>query len=732
MDQFMDDLLKEFLVESNENLDRLDRDLVQLEKNPTDGQLLASIFRAVHTIKGTCGFLGFVKLESVTHVGESLLAKLRDGKLLLDTDITNALLELIDSIRKILSTIEKQANDGNEDWSALINKFSTLLEREEITAEKIASNKNTMTDDLPAGESIATSNAVRVDVSLLDHLMNLVGELVLSRNQMLEIMSTHIDSNSLMTVSQRLNSITSELQNGVMKTRMQPIGNVWKKFPRIVRDLSTACGKKVKLELFGEETELDKTLIEAIKDPLSHILRNSIDHGIELPEKRKAAGKPEEGLLQIKAFHESGKVNIEIIDDGGGISPEKVKEKALSKNLITIEQAANMSERELINLVFLPGFSTAETITNISGRGVGMDVVRTNIESINGMIDIQSQAGKGTTIIIKIPLTLAIIPALVVMCDQQRYAIPQTSVLELIRHNNGDSGKHVIEHFQGAPVYRLRGRLLPLVYLNHQLQITNDEANNGANNIVVVQINDNSFGLVVDKVNDMQEIVVKPLDKQLKGLPVYAGATIMGDGQVALILDLLHIAQQCHLISDKKKSLALLDQHETIEETKTEGEDLLLVHGQDLGRMIIPLTHISRLEEIPRSDIETINSQDVVQYRGKIMPLVHLATAIPDRRSKPRTPAEEEARRHEMMQVVVYTKDHTNVGIVISKVIDIIHQKLVAERPGSRQGISGCMIVGDFVVEILNVEEIVNADNASLWQNNHTNENTTSASGETL
>lgn len=716
----MDDVTKEFLVESNENLDRLDRDFVQLEKNPTDKNLLASIFRAIHTVKGTCGFLGFAKLESVTHVGENLLAKLRDGKLLLDTDITNALLMLVDAIRKMLASIEKTGSDGDDDWSALIAIFTTLLGKEELTPQTTASLapvETTGLDDAAAADSIA-SNAVRVDVNLLDNLMNLVGELVLSRNQMLQLLSIQNDNGLLSTVSQRLNLITSELQAGVMKTRMQPIGNVWKKFPRIVRDLSTSCGKKVKLELFGEETELDKTLIEAIKDPLTHILRNSIDHGIEMPDVRKAAGKSEEGLLQLKAFHEGGKVNIEIIDDGNGISPDKVKEKALAKGLITKELAARMTDRELINLIFMPGFSTAEKVTNISGRGVGMDVVRTNIERINGVIDIQSYPGEGTTMIIKIPLTLAIIPALIVTCDNRRYAIPQANVLELVRHRSGDNGQHKIEQFQGVPVYRLRGRLVPLIYLRSELRAAPEE-NSQWNNIVIIQVNDGSYGLVVDKVQDMQEIVVKPLDKQLKNAPIYAGSTIMGDGQVSLILDVMYIAEQCNLISDAKKSMALLEQQEVVTEVIEQGEDLLLVRGQESGRMVIPLKYVSRLEEIARADIEKINSQDVVQYRGKIMPLVHLATAIPDRRAKPRDP-DDENKREGVMQVVVYTKDHMSVGIVIHKVLDIIRQPLVIERPGSRPGVLGSMIVNDFVAEILDVDGVVANENPNLWQSTTT------------
>ncbi|MSO23247.1 MAG: chemotaxis protein CheA [Acidobacteria bacterium] len=534
----MENIVNDFLVESYENLDQLDRDLVALEKNPTDKGMLSSVFRTIHTIKGTCGFLGFSKLESVAHVGENLLSRLRDGKLMLNPAITTALLSMLDAVRQILSCIEKNNSDeGNADYTSLIERLTVLTqgdsgavvaqtvkpehpadlavespavsEPETDTATRIgdiliesgkvapesvaqAAHEQQAGDPRKMGEILVEQQAVkpqdvqealkiqgesrgvtdsniRVDVSLLDKLMNLVGELVLARNQVLQHTATQQDSNFLAT-SQRLNLITTELQAGVMKTRMQPIGNVWSKFPRVVRDLAAACGKQIRLEMEGKETELDKTIIEAIKDPLTHIVRNSADHGIELPEVRKAAGKATEGCLRLRAFHEGGQVNIEISDDGAGIDPERVKAKAVSKGLITAEQAARMVERELTNLVFLPGFSTAEKITNVSGRGVGMDVVKTNIEKIGGTVDIQSRQGAGTTLKIKIPLTLAIIPALVVTSGAERYAIPQVSLLELLRLE-GEQARKGIERIHGAPVYRLRGNLLPLVYLNKELKL---------------------------------------------------------------------------------------------------------------------------------------------------------------------------------------------------------------------------------------------------------------------
>ncbi|MBI1831598.1 MAG: chemotaxis protein CheA, partial [Planctomycetes bacterium] len=522
----LDSIVKEFLVESHENLDQLDRDLVSLEKDPQNRERLGSIFRTIHTIKGTCGFFGFSKLESVTHVGENLLSQLRDGLLVLDPERTSALLALVDAVRVMLGNIENTGADGDGDYHALIHRLTQLQEQREphavspgsapasapapvegipsfgealILAGKAtpgqvldAVKQQIEGDPLRIGEILVekgvlqpqdvrealtlqegkagavSETSIRVDVSLLDKLMNLVGELVLARNQILQFNATK-DDTAFLSTTQRLNLITTELQEGVMKTRMQPIGNIWNRFPRVVRDLAVTCGKEVRLEMKGKETELDKTIIEAIKDPLTHIIRNSVDHGIEKPEVRQALGKPTTGTLRLRAFHEGGQVNIEISDDGAGIHVERVRAKAIERGLITREQAARMNERDANHLIFLPGFSTAEKVTNVSGRGVGMDVVKTNIEKIGGTVDMQSQPGQGTTLKIKIPLTLAIIPALIVTSGGGRFAIPQVNLLELVRLEGEQAKKKRIELIHGAPVYRLRGNLLPLVYLNQEL-----------------------------------------------------------------------------------------------------------------------------------------------------------------------------------------------------------------------------------------------------------------------
>ena len=438
------EILAEFIIETNENLSRLNQDLVAIESRPKDADLLASIFRTFHTIKGTTGFLGFSKLEHLTHTAENVLSLVRNGERDFTPELVSLILEATDAVTGHLGAIEatgQEAAASHEDLEQRLRRFadqpaeSTGVEPEAAEPEAVKKSK-----EAPAeGESSAGARApsvadstIRVDVGLLDKLMNLVGELVLSRNQILQYSVRHADA-ALGASSQHLNLITTELQEGVMKTRMQPIGTVWNKLPRVVRDMANTSHKQIRLEMDGAETELDRTIIEAIKDPLTHLLRNACDHGLETPEVRVAAGKPAQGKLSMRAFHEGGHVNIEIADDGAGIEADKVKSKALAKGLLRPDQAERMDEQDAIQLIFLPGFSTAEKVTNISGRGVGMDVVKTNVERIGGAVEVTSQKGQGTTVRIKIPLTLAIIPGLVVMSSGHRYVIQQVSLLELVR-----------------------------------------------------------------------------------------------------------------------------------------------------------------------------------------------------------------------------------------------------------------------------------------------------------
>jgi two-component system chemotaxis sensor kinase CheA len=537
-----------------------------------------------------------------------------------------------------------------------------------------------------------------VDVGLLDKVMNLVGELVLARNQVLQFTTTTQDTTFLRT-AQRLNLITTELQEGVMKTRMQPIHNVWNKFPRVVRDLALGCGKQVRIDMDGADTELDKTIIEAIKDPLTHLVRNAVDHGIESPEQRKKAGKPLEGRLSLRAFHEGGQVNIEISDDGAGIDVDRVKRKAVEHGTITSDHAGRMSEREGLNLIFLPGLSTAERVTNVSGRGVGMDVVKTNIEKIGGMVDVQSTAGRGTTLKIKIPLTLAIIPALIVTSGKERFAIPQVSLLELVRLEGSDAIAG-IEDIGGAPVYRLRGNLLPLVDLNRELRLP-ASATGGGNaqlvNIVVLQADDRQFGLVVDEINDTEEIVVKPLGKQLKGLACFAGATIMGDGQVALILDVLGIAQMANVVTELRSRAGNERASKNGESAGNRDTWLLFTVGEN-GRMATQLSSVSRLEEIPVNLIERSGDSEVVQYRQHIMPLIRISTLLnrPSRKQDA-----------EKVQVIVFAQGESYIGLVVDEIVDIVEQQISLERCGQHAGVSGSAVIQQRVTDVLDLDMII-------------------------
>lgn len=488
-----------------------------------------------------------------------------------------------------------------------------------------------------------------------------------------------------------------------MKTRMQPVGNVWSKFPRVVRDLSHQLGKQVRIEMEGEDTELDKTIIEAIKDPLTHIVRNSVDHGIETPERRLAAGKPAEGKLFLRAFHEGGQVNIEVSDDGAGIDLDRVRARAVERQLLTAEQAARMGEREVANLIFMPGFSTAEKVTNISGRGVGMDVVKTSIEKIGGTVDLQPRLGQGTTLRIRIPLTLAIIPALIVVSDGDRYAIPQVNLLELVRLE-GEQARSCVEDIHGTKVYRLRGNLLPLVDLRHELGLGERSADDEVMNIVVLQAEDRQFGLVVEGVTDTEEIVVKPLGRQLKGIPTFAGATIMGDGRLALILDVLGLAQRAKVVTEdrERSSVASVASGESGEQS-TQALVVLRV-GRD-ARVALPLSRVARLEEFPRDLVERGSGQDVVQYRGEIMPLVDVARALG-------VPAG--AADSELMQVVVHTSGGRSVGLVVEEILDIVEEHVSVAAVASRRGLLGSAVVQGRVTDLLDIEAVIDTQGLAL------------------
>jgi two-component system chemotaxis sensor kinase CheA len=779
-----DEIVREFLVESTENLDLLDRELVQLEKDPENRATLASVFRTIHSIKGTCGFLGFTKLESVAHVGENLLSKLRDGELVLGPEITTALLRMIDAIRQMLHSIETTEHEGERDDEALIQTLTKLqkgktepkakppspaapllvqaaefpapletpnigeilikkgvrpvdvdaafkVQQEgdlrhlgEIMVEQGSVKSQQVLEALQTQQTTRTAvseSSIRVDVGLLDKLMNLVGELVLARNQILQFSNAKEDA-GIGAPSQRLNLITTELQEGVMKTRMQPIGNIWSKFPRMVRDVATACGKQIRIEMEGKETELDKTIIEAIKDPLTHIARNSADHGVETPTKRVAAGKPAEGRLLLRAYHEGGQVIIEISDDGAGLDSDKLRHKAVEKGLITAEQASQMSERDAMNLIFLPGFSTAEKVTNVSGRGVGMDVVKTNIEKIGGQVDVQSELGAGTTVKMKIPLTLAIVPGLVVLSAGRRFVIPQVSLLELVLIDCGQT-RNGIEMVHGAPVYRLRGRLLPLAYLDKELNLSKSpelaDGQKNAVNMVVLQAENRQFGLIVDEIRDTEEIVVKPLGRRLKSIKAFAGATIMGDGKVALILDVLSLAQGAGVVSQQEERTLAATESESREKA-SDKQTFLIFAGPDEARMALPLDMLARLEEFPASKVEKSGTQWVIQYREKILPLIRLNVVLEERRKRRRHEAPSEAASDASLQVLVCNHEQRTIGLIVEKIVDIVEDRADVKSPATRAGVLYAAVIENRVTELLDLPAILRAaESARVSETEH-------------
>ncbi len=741
----IDRVLGDFIVESQENLERLDHEFVALEHDPENEELLASIFRTIHTIKGSAGFLNLTNLEQVSHYAEDVLAKLREHALELDADIITTLLRAVDSIKAILLSLERTGEEGELDVLEVVSALREIVESGESPGKKAPppqekpapppppkqpepeaakpaeepappekqagaakkppappSGKESKTaESLDYSLSSVEDTRIHVDIRLLDQLMNLTGELVLSRNQVVQFANT-LENRDFRAMTQRMSTVVSELQETVMKTRMQAVKKVFGIFPRLVRDMSKLHGKDIQLIMEGQSTELDRTLIEAIKDPLTHIVRNAIDHGIELPSVRKEAGKPPTATIAIRAYHEGGQVNIEISDDGIGINTDKVKAKAIREGLITAQQAEEMSERNLINLIFRPGFSTAETITSISGRGVGMDVVKKNLDAIGGIIDVQTSRGQGTTIKVRIPITLAIIPVLIVKAGTQRLAIPQVNLEELLMVHAEHDDEKGIEEVYGAEVYRLRGELLPILRLNDILQIPRQEKTKSDNtHIVVLSAGEVRFGLIVDEVGDTEEIVVKPISKHVKQLPCYDGATIMGDGKVALILNVNGLFQMTQISLEEVKQMEQAEREDqeaaaraVVEETR---QTVVLFQVGNNEYYGVPLAFVVRLEKFSSSQIEYSGGREVMQYRNDILPLVRLEDYL----NISRTPDPE------TLSLIVFAVEK-QIGLVVKEIIDTVEISTHIDTETFKQkGILGSTIVQEHSVLILDIHGLI-------------------------
>jgi two-component system, chemotaxis family, sensor kinase CheA len=767
----MDELLAEFLTETNEFLETVDTQLVVLEADPTDSATLNSIFRLVHTIKGTCGFLGLPRLQFVAHAGETLLGKFRDGALVATSDQVQLVLESIDRIKEIIAHIEATGVEGDGDDSELINALERAAEGhtsptlspivniiaepepvivepspppantsvrwdadlgrelrpgEVSLAELEAAFRATVVEEAPTRASVAapgvaeerranpiaratteedddhlaksgalaSNQTIRVNVDVLETLMTMVSELVLTRNQLLQMVRNTSDS-EFKGPLQRLSVVTAELQDSVMKTRMQPIGTAWKKLPRIVRDAARDLGKKIDLVMEGETTELDRQVLELIKDPLTHMIRNSCDHGLESPQLRASAGKPETGTIKLNAYHEGGHIVIEVSDDGGGLSTARIRDKAIKNGIVTLENAWTLSDQQIHRFIFAPGFSTAEAVTSISGRGVGMDVVRTNIELIGGTIDLQSTEGRGTKFFIKIPLTLAIVSALVVGSLGQRFAIPQLSIVELV--GTGPAADHKIETINSARVLRLRDRLLPLVDLSDVLGVAKPETDSEsepASFVVVMQQANQLFGVIVDEVFDTEEIVVKPLSSAIASVRNFSGATILGDGSVIMIIDpasIFHSIGQADDVSDEIETAAAKERLPSNDITSM----IVFRAGGDQPKAV-PLSLVTRLEDLDASTFEHGDGKTLVQYRGELMTIVPADPFMSIAQTGPQP-------------ILVFTHNGQAAGVAVDQIIDIVEEKLEIEMSTDRPGIMGVAVLKGKATEIMDVGHYLTA-----------------------
>ncbi len=700
----MDDLLAEFLTETNDSLAELDVALVRFERAPDDLGTLSQIFRLVHTIKGTCGFLGLPRLERVAHAAENVLGRIRDGVLAVTADLVSVILRALDRIKAILAGLAAAGAEPEGDDANLLGELDQAADgggAARVDGE--AASRPTLADpplptskapelDGPAQDAAApgadaiAAQTIRVAVDVLEDLMTLVSELVLTRNQLLQLARGQ-DGGGFTVPLQRLSQITSDLQEGVMKTRMQPIGNAWNKLPRLVRDLGRDLGKQIELSMRGQDTELDRQVLELIKDPLTHMVRNSGDHGIERPAERRAAGKPETGRITLDAYHEGGHVIIEIADDGRGLSVDRIRAKAAAQGLASEAELAAMTDGQIQRFIFRPGFSTAAAVTSVSGRGVGMDVVKTNIERIGGTIDLKSAPGSGSSFIIKIPLTLAIVSALIVEVAGERFAIPQISVTELVRAGDGSAA---IERIDAAPVLRLRDRLLPLVDLATLLGLRAPTAaasgrDGGNAYVVVTQVGAATLGIMVDQVFDTEEIVVKPVAPILRHITMFGGNTILGDGSVIMILDPNGIARATAVSGSGEGRGA-----PTAAAASPRSEDrgaILIFRSAGSQPFAVPLGLVARLEQIPIERIEQSSGELVLQYRGRLMPLVPLAGRIdPGVQSHP---------------TLVFADGERMVGLVVDEIVDVVEDRLRIELSSGKPGLLGSAVIAGQAMDVI-------------------------------
>lgn len=724
----MDEMLKEFLAESDEQIEAASAQIVAFERNPEDAALIASIFRLVHTIKGTCGFLNLNRLQQLTHAAENLIGALREGAQA-TPEVVSAILAAVDRVKEMLEELEEHGEEVQGDDSDLIKLLETHVaacqkslagEAEPAAPEPNAAVKETAAQkkveeerpaDPPAAPRPSATSApapktpvpgaepsepaqgkrvetIRINLNTLERIMQLVSELVLTRNQLIEL-TRHKEDDALKTPLQRLSAMTTDLQDAVMRARMQPVERVFANLPRMIRDLANDLRKKIDLVTEGADTELDRQLIDLIRDPLTHLVRNCADHGIESPEERLRAGKPAAGVIRVAASHEAGQITIEISDDGRGLDIHKIKEKALARGLATPQQLEGMSDEDIYRFIFAPGFSTAESVTNVSGRGVGMDVVRENIQAIGGSVALSSAPGKGSRFALKIPLTLAIAPALIVEASGQRFALPQHSVVEAVGLN---SGEQKIELVQGSKILQLREAVLPIGCLAELLDLDppTEPVAEPEQLAVIMRVGAHSFGITVDAVTDVQEIVVKPMGGSLAHLSAFSGHTILGDGSVVLILDPNGISAALGLEQRRETTTASGDADRSPSSDKTR-----LVHfraGAGVDK-VLPLSNIARIETVSSDRIEIANGMMLTHHQGRLMPIVAAGQEVMVKEGD--------------NTVFVISPDGEPFGLLVDSIVDIIEERLDVEIGAQSPGIIGAAEINGKVVELLDIAYFV-------------------------
>lgn len=735
----MDELLRDFLTETTEHIEGAETQLVHFERNPSDASLIASIFRLVHTIKGTSSFLGLERLERVGHAAESVMGMLRDGVPPTQHSVT-IILAAIDRIKTIIEEIGQHGSEPAGDDSEIINALEAYYAAgseaataaaaaeasakpapvisivpetappvaEEAEADDEASPIETQAAPVAAkpaaakepakadqaaqpkesrsGGGTANQESIRVSVDTIERMMQLVSELVLSRNQLLEL-ARHREDDAIKTPLQHLSTLTSDLQDAVMRARMQPVGRLYANLPRLVRELSTSLGKNIDLVTEGADTELDRQLIEVIRDPLTHLIRNCADHGIEKPEERLAKGKPERGEIRVSAAHEAGQITIDIADDGKGLDTERIKKKILSQGLATEQDLRAMSNDEIYRFIFEAGFSTAQVVSNVSGRGVGMDVVRSNIEAIGGSVSLSSVEGRGSRFSLRIPLTLAIAPALIIEVAGQRFALPQTSVVEAV--SLGANYKDLIQNVQNALVLKLREEVIPAVELRNVVGLADStEADNTDKLAVVMRVGTESFCIIVDGVADIQEIVVKPLSASLAHLKVFSGHTILGDGSVVLILDPAGIGANLGIekSADKKREQAR-------DQNALERRRLVMFRAGRGAPKVLPLSLVSRIEMVETNRIESSDGRLMVLLQGRLMPIVPISNEID--MSRPAYP------------VLVVATEQRSIGLMADEIVDIVEERLEIQLSSANSELVGSAEIRGETVELIDVSHFI-------------------------